>query len=67
MARRKLQTIDEMPLAQIKVAPEVGKWLERYFVDIAKRHATDGNIHKMMLEAYVLGVHHCMKATQQSI
>jgi hypothetical protein len=65
MSTKKLPCVQDMPLSQISVQREQKQWLDGYFVDIAKRNAASGNIHLMMLEAYVLGMHHTIVASKK--
>lgn len=54
--------IKEMPIANISFPREVGVWQKQWFRDIIERNAIGGDIYTMMTEAYVLGMHHCLKA-----
>lgn len=56
--------IRDMPLRVIKFPREVGEWQSQWFRDIIERNAPSGDIYAMLSEAYVLGMHHCMKVNQ---
>lgn len=60
-----LPMIEKMPLNQIVVCDEQKRHLSLFFADIAKRQCSTGNLHDMMLEAYILGFYECMKVTTE--
>lgn len=60
-----LPMIEKMPLNDVAISAKQRKHLSLFFSDIAKRQCGTGNIHDMMLEAYILGFYHCMKITTE--
>lgn len=52
--------IKKMPLNRISMNKKQKEGLTPFFVDIIERHIYGGDMHGMLLEAYVLGFHHCL-------
>lgn len=52
--------VRKMPLNRIGMSIKQKESLTPFFVDILERHVYGGYMHEMLLEAYVLGFHHCL-------
>jgi hypothetical protein len=57
--------IGKMPLTKVTMSRELVEWHRQWFRDIIERHAPTGNIYGMLHEAYLLGMHHCMKVSEK--
>lgn len=58
-----ISQVRKMQLNKIKISKKQKEGLSAFFADIIERHMYGGDMHAMMLEAYVLGFHHCLSVS----